>query len=171
MGANHCRLWHVGWERCSHGLTSRPLLPFLDQLLLLFHYPSRSSGALLAGTLPLRYCSAKFASRTPFWALPVPGHVAGLVTVEVQAAQVGEAVVVRRGVDFVGVSGSGRKRFRLNRKTPAHLVGHSMHARPRVWKRLHFSGFTGVSRVDCKRRRCNQHDDGNSPVHPRTGVG
>ena len=24
IGANHCRLLHVGWERCSHGLTSRP---------------------------------------------------------------------------------------------------------------------------------------------------
>ena len=62
-------------------------------------------------------CSAKFASRTPFWALLVPGHVAGLITVEVQAAQVGEAEVVRRVVDFVGFSGSGRKRSRLNTKT------------------------------------------------------
>ena len=84
--------------------------------------------------------------------MPVPGHVAGLITVEVRAAQVGEAEVVRRGVDFVGISGSGRKRIRLNRKNPAHLEGHSMHARPRVWKRLHFSGFTGVSSVDCKKK-------------------
>ena len=41
VGANHCRLRHLGWERCSHGLTSRPLesasATFLDQLLLLFH--------------------------------------------------------------------------------------------------------------------------------------
>ena len=147
IGAYHCRLRHVCWERCSHGLTSRPQESasgtFLDQLLLLLLYPPRSSGALLAGTLPSRYCSAKFASRTPFWALLVPGHVAGLVTDGVRAAQVGEATVVSRGVDFVGFSGSGRKRFRLNRKTPAHLVGHSMHARARVWKRLHSSGFTG----------------------------
>ena len=122
------------------------------------------------GTLPLRYCYAKFASRTSFWALLVPGHVAGLITVEVQAAQVDGAEVVRHGVGFAGISGLGRKRFRLNRKTPAHLVGHTMHARPRVWKRLHFSVFTGISGVDCKRSRCNQHDDGGSPVHPRTGV-
>ena len=119
--------------------------------MLLYHYPPRSSGALLAGTLPLRYCSAKFASRTPFWALPVPGHVAGLITVEVQAAQVGEAEVVRRGVEFVGISGSGRKRFRPNRKKNQHTSW---------WKRLHFSGFTGISSVDCKRRRCNRHDGG-----------
>ena len=40
IGAKHCRLGHLGWERCSHGLTSRPResasAPFLDQLLLLF---------------------------------------------------------------------------------------------------------------------------------------
>ena len=58
IGANHCRLRHLGWERCSHGLTSRPQEgasgPFLDQLLLLFHYPPRSSGALLTCSLPLR---------------------------------------------------------------------------------------------------------------------
>ena len=45
IGANHCRLRHVGWERCSHGLTSRPREsasgPFLDQLLLLFLLPSQ----------------------------------------------------------------------------------------------------------------------------------
>ena len=70
IGANHCRLRHLGWERCCHGLTSRPREsasgPFLDQLLLLFHYPPGSSGALLAGSLPLRCCSSKFASRTLF---------------------------------------------------------------------------------------------------------
>ena len=68
IGANHCRLRHVGWERCSHGLTSRPQEsasgPFLDQLLQLFQYPPGSSGALLAGTLLLRYCSARFARRS-----------------------------------------------------------------------------------------------------------
>ena len=70
IGANHCRLRHLGWEKCGHGLTSRPRESasgsFLDQLLLLFHYPPGSSGALLAGSLPLRYCSSRFASRTPF---------------------------------------------------------------------------------------------------------
>ena len=47
IGAHHCRLRHVGWERCSHGLTSRPLEsasgPFLDQLLQLFQTRSRSN--------------------------------------------------------------------------------------------------------------------------------
>ena len=25
LGANHCRLRSIAWERCGHGLTSRPL--------------------------------------------------------------------------------------------------------------------------------------------------
>ena len=24
VGANHCRLRHIGWDKCGHGLTSRP---------------------------------------------------------------------------------------------------------------------------------------------------
>ena len=38
IGANHCRLRSIGWERCGHGLTSRPLeasdAGFLDDLLI-----------------------------------------------------------------------------------------------------------------------------------------
>ena len=159
----------VDLGRCCHGFTSRPResgsAPFLDQLLLLFHYPSGSSGALLAGTLPLRYCSSKFAAKTPFWVLPVPGDVSGLVTVHAQDAAIDGAEVANR------MSGSRRKRFRLNRKTPAHLVGYHVHTRPRVWKRLHFSGRLCISDVDCKRRRYNQQEGGDTLVFPRTGVG
>ena len=88
-----------------------------------------------------------------------------MVTVQGQAPVVGGAEVANR------VSGFRRKRFRLNRKTPAHLVGCHVHTRPRVWKRLHFSWHLCVSDVDCKRRRYNQQDGGGSPVFPRTGVG
>ena len=42
IGANHCRLRHIGWEKCGHGLTSRPRESaselFLDELLSLFRY-------------------------------------------------------------------------------------------------------------------------------------
>ena len=38
-------------------------------------------------------------------------------------------------------SGPGGKRFRLNRKTPAHLVKGMVQSRPRAWKRLHHVGF------------------------------
>ena len=60
-------------------------------------------------------------------------------------------------------------RVRPSRKTPAHLLGLSMHARPRVWNRLHCSGYYDISGVDCKRRRCDQHGLEDSPVRPRTG--
>ena len=75
IGANHCRLRHIGWEKCGHGLTSRPRESaselFLNELLSLFRYPPRSGRALLNGTLPLRYCAARFAYSTPTWRLPV----------------------------------------------------------------------------------------------------
>ena len=87
-----------------------------------------------------------------------------MLTVHDQVAA-GGIQVVSRGF------GSRKKRFRLIRKTPAHLVGHSVHARPRVWKRLHFSGDLSSTGVDSKRRRCDQQSGGASPVFPRTGVG
>ena len=75
FGPHHCRLRHFNWENCGHGLNSRPRESasgaFLDQLLLLFQYPPRSSRALLDGTpssaLPLRYCSTGFACSFPFF--------------------------------------------------------------------------------------------------------
>ena len=83
IGADHCGLRQIGWEKCGHGLTSRPREsasePFLNVLLSLFRYPLGSGRALLAGTLPLRYCAARVACRTPTWQLPVPGCVVDLV--------------------------------------------------------------------------------------------
>ena len=38
IGANHCRLRHIGWEKCGHGLTSRPresASSFLDSFVIL----------------------------------------------------------------------------------------------------------------------------------------
>ena len=50
IGANHCRLRHLGWEKCGHGLTSRPRETFhpdfLDSLLAVFGYPLNSGGLL-----------------------------------------------------------------------------------------------------------------------------
>ena len=127
LSANHCRLCHIGWEKCGHRVTSRPRESaselFLDELLRLFRYPPGSGRALLAGTLPLRCCAARFACRTPTWPLEVSGHVVDLVTA---AADIGREAVadgVGQEVHWVNGSGPGRKRIRLNRKTPAHLAG------------------------------------------------
>ena len=118
IGANHCRLRHIGWEKC--GLTSGPresaFEPFLNELVGLFRYPPKSCRALLTGTLPLRYCAARFACRTPTWRLPVSGHVVDLVAAGVGAVR--EVLVDGAGLEVHWVSGSGpgRKRIRLNRK-------------------------------------------------------
>ena len=68
-------------------------------------------------------------------------------------------------------SGPGGKRFRLNRKTPAHLVKCMVQSRPRVWKRLHQVGFSGSSLPDHTRRRCDHAYGGSAQEHDRTGVG
>ena len=106
---------HIGWEKCGHGLTSRPREsasePFLNQLLGLFQCPPGSGRASLAGTLPLRYCAARFACRTPTWRLRESGYVAGLVTAVVGVEE--EAVVgcAAGEVSWVRGSGPGRKRI------------------------------------------------------------
>ena len=82
IGANHCRLRHIGWGKCGHGLASRPRETsepgFLDSLLHVFFYPGGSGGSgalLLAGELQLKYCTDRFALRKPCWNLPERGHV------------------------------------------------------------------------------------------------
>ena len=176
IGANHWRLRHIGWEKCGHGLTSRPRESaselFLNEVLGLFRYPPKSGRALLNGTLPLRYCVARFAYSTPTWRLPASGHVDCLVAAHSDSAGDCGAEVV--GVRVLGGCGSGpvRRRFRLNRKTPAHLAGLLIHSRPCVWKRLRQAGFSGISLPDHTRRRCD-HADGGFSVHEhdRVGVG
>ena len=162
-------------RKSGHGLTSRPRESaselFLNELPGLFRYPPGSGRASLAGTLPLWYCAARFACRTPTWRLPVPGHVVGLVTAHVGAVQV--AIVEGDGHEVLWVSGSGpgRKRIRLNRKTPAHLAGFMVQSRPLVWKRLRHVGHSSVSIPYHKGRRGDQDDGGYNPAQVRTGVG
>ena len=154
IGANHCRLRHIGWEKSGHGLTSGPRESaselFLNELLGLFRHPPGSGRALLAGTLPLRFCAARFAGSAPTWRLPVSGHVVDLVTA---AADIDREAVACRAVHLVRGSGPRRKRIRLNRKTPAHLAGFMVHSRPRVWRRLRSVGHSSSSFPDTKRRR------------------
>ena len=176
IGAYHCRLRHIGWEKCGLGITSWPRESaseaFLDELLQLFRYPPRSGPALLAGTLPLGYCAARFAKRVPTWRLPVSGHAACRVTADSDVAEVVEVEVGGEGVCWVDGSGPGRKRIRLNRKPPAHLAGVSVsQSRPRVWKRLRHVGHSFVPFADCERRWYDQQDEGYVLVQHRTGVG
>ena len=135
-GANHCRLRLIGWEKCGHGLTSRPREsasePFLNDLLSLFRYPSGSGRALLAGTLPLRCCATRFACKTFTWRLPDTGHVVDLVFAH--NGDVGEVLAggVCQEVRWVRGSGPGRKRIRLNMKKPAPFAGLEVQSRPHI---------------------------------------
>ena len=120
IGANHCSLRHIGWEKCGHGLTSRRKV-FLNVMLVLFGYPSGSAAALLGGELPLRYCSGKFACPVPTWGLPARGHVQGLLTDFAGIGEVSRAQLPGL-VGGAGVLGGRRilggvKRVRLHRKS------------------------------------------------------
>ena len=143
----------------------------MDELLSLFRYPSRSGRALLNGTLPLRYCAVRFAHSTPTWRLPVSGQVSRLVAAYPDSAGGRDDRVVGLRVFRGYGSGSVRKRFRLNRKTPAHLVGVLAHSRPRIWKRLRQVGFSDLSMLDHTRRRCDHAVWGSVHEHDRVGVG
>ena len=140
---------------------------FLDELLGLFRYPPKSGRALIGGTLPLRYCVARFAYSTPTWRLPASGHVRRLTAAHDEAAGGRGGEVSGLGVSRVSRSPPLRKRFRLNRKPPAHLVGILAHSRPRVWKRLRQVGFTGLSMPDHSRRHCDHADGRTIPAHDR----
>ena len=96
---------------------------------------------LLNGILPLRYCAARFAHNTPTWRLPVSGKVSRLVAVYPDSAGDCCDEVFALGVPLISKSSPVRKRFRLKRKTPAHLVGLLIHSRPRVLEEVASGGF------------------------------
>ena len=117
IGANHCRLRSIGWERCGHGLTSRPLATsdagFLDDLLSLFGHPVGSGQSLVDGSLRMRCCSANFSHKKPTWGLPHSGLV--------DTPPFRPTVAGFRGSgNILGVQTFGkieRKRIRLTKKT------------------------------------------------------
>ena len=70
IGANHCRLRHIGWERCGHGLTSRPR--------------ESASEDFFTGLLFCQVCFLNF----PLGGFLTGGHVCELVTDGVFGARV-----------------------------------------------------------------------------------
>ena len=181
IGANHSRLRHIGWEKCNHGLTSRPRetsdVWFLDELLVLFGYPSGSGASLLAGTLPLRFFAESFACRIPTWRLPEGGNVASFLASRglvwgghnaLSSALGGASVYPGSG------SGGGAKRVRLYRKAPAHLARQGVsgvQVRPRVWKRLGDPLGSDSSFPGAKFLRVHQEAEGYDPSFARVGIG
>ena len=181
IGANHSRLRHIGWDKCSHGLTSRPRetssVLFLDELLILFGYPAASGTDLLAGSLPLRYFSESFARRIPTWCLPVRGSVAGFLASRDLIGSRPCALSTALGAASVclpGGSGRGVKRVRLYKKTPAHLAQQGVSGVPvrsRVWKRLRCSLDSDASFPGAKFLRVHQEVGGHGSGFVRAGIG
>ena len=164
-------LFLVRLELITAGQGILAAVAFLNEFSVLFRYPPRSALALLGGTVPLRYCAARFASEISSWRLLTSGRVADLVTdggvvvgiVWVEPC-VQDSLDDRAGVyclhDGVGVDwasgpGVGGKRLRQHRTTPAHFVNRGFWgsvSRPRVWQRLRVCGQRSAG-VDAKRRR------------------
>ena len=66
LGSHMSRLRHLGWNQCSHGLTSRPLEPChhcLKAVCGVLGYPEGSALELPDGTLKLRHCTILFTMR------------------------------------------------------------------------------------------------------------
>ena len=149
VGASHCRLRHLGWEKSGkgvgHGLTSRPRElaseGFLNELLVLFGYPSASAAALLGGELLLRYCSGKLACRVTTWGLPARGHIQGLIA---EFAGVGEVSCTVAWLVVLGCLVVGEF---LGAYTLQDVAGMGvLQSRPKVWKRLRVEGSRFSSR-------------------------
>ena len=175
IGANHCRLRYLGWEKCGHGLTSRlgetsdPV--FLDFLLEVFGYPVKSGSLLLAGELPLRCYSGNFALRKPSWSLPDVGGVQALLSAGGSGVGLVEFPAARDRVDsggcWTGGAGGTWKIIRRTKKTASslvrrHGVPHVLHGN--TWKRLRLGSGAGSD----KRWRLSLHEHG---FFPRQGVG
>ena len=81
VGSHMSRIRHLGWNQCSHGLTSRPLESCHHQCLTavcdVLGYPKGSASELLDGTLKLRHCTTIFIMRFHPWILPRVGNGSG----------------------------------------------------------------------------------------------
>ena len=133
LDSHMSRLRHLGWNQCSHGLSSRPLESCHHQCLKavcgLLGYPQGSALELLDGTLKLRYCTTLFTKRFPPWSLPRVGNGS-------DKRQFGTPGHLTEPGGNLG------KRVRLTKKTRPGVSSHVNpdpvpgHSTPRRWKRL-----------------------------------
>ena len=81
IGPHMSRLRYLGWNQCSHGLTSRPLESCHHQCLKavcgVLGHPKGSAAELLDGTLKLRYCTTIFTKHFHPWVVPRLGKGVG----------------------------------------------------------------------------------------------
>ena len=83
LGSHMSRLRHLGWNKCSHGLTSRPLewnpviINTFEAVYDVLGHPRGSALELLDGTLKLGHCTSLFTIRFPPSSLPRFGNGGG----------------------------------------------------------------------------------------------
>ena len=129
LGSHMSRLRHIGWNQCSHGLTSRPLESCHHQCLKAIcgdlGYPKGSALEFLDGTLKLRHCTDLFTTLGLY-----PGLVPGLV----------KGMHVITPGHLLDAGGDSGKRVRLTRKTrpgaTSDFIPDPGHPTSRRWKRL-----------------------------------
>ena len=139
LGSHMSRLRHLGWNQCSHGLTSRPFESCHHQCLKavcgILGYPEGSASELLDGTLKLRHCTEVFSMRLPPWSLPKVGN------------GVGKRHVITTG-RLPDAGSTVGKRVRLTRKTrpgaSSDIIPDPGHSSPRRWKKLRPPSSEGV---------------------------
>ena len=138
LGSHMSRLRYLGWNQCSHGLSSRPLESCHHQCLKavcgVLVYPKGSALELLDGTLKLRHCTEVFTMRFLPWSLPSVGYGGGKK----------QSVTTGHLLDAGSTVG---KRVRLTRKTRPGVISHVNpdpgHSTPRRWKRLRLPSSEG----------------------------
>ena len=139
LGSHLSRLRHVGWNQCSHGLSSRPLESCHHQCLKavrgVLGCPKGSALELLDGTLKLRRCTDLFTIRFLPWSSPRVGYGGG------------NRQFVTTG-HFPDAGGYLGKRVRHTRKTRPGVISYCNpdpgHPTPRRWKRLRPPSSEGV---------------------------
>ena len=132
LGSHMSRLRHLGWNQCSHGLTSRPLESCHHQCLKavcdVLGYPGVSALELLDGTLKLRHCTTLFTMRFLPWSLHRVGNGGG------------KRQFITPGLPTTEAGGNLGERVRFTKKTRPGVSSHSNpdpgHPTPRRWKRL-----------------------------------
>ena len=134
LGSHMSRLRHLGWNQCSHGLTSSPLESCHQQCLKavcgVLVYPKGAAAELVDGTLKLRYRTTIFTTRFHPWSLPriVNGGGKRQVVTPGHPSDTGSIM---------------DKRVGLTRKTRPSASSHVKHPTPRRWKRLRSPSSVG----------------------------
>ena len=182
IGADHCRLPHIGWEKCGHGLTSRPRESAsegsINELLLLLRYPPRSAAALLEvlclfGTVLVGLLVGFPLGAFLLMLAPLTISRKGVRMLVVLLQLCLASKVVMEVTGLVGLV-EALKTLRLTRQTPAPLVRHGIlgiQSQPLGWKRLRVQDHSGQYHADAKARRVHQDDEAYVLVQDRTGFG